>query len=1509
MSEIWNIINKFFSDNPTFKVKHHLESYNDFFKNGIKQIFKEKNPIKLMKQQDPKTKEYRLQCSLYLAGKQGDKIYYGKPVIYDDKRTHFMFPNEARLRNMTYGFSIHYDVDVEFRMIVDGEDGQPEIMTHELTLEKMFLGRFPIMLQSDLCVLNKLSRQLRFNMGECKNEEGGYFIIDGKEKVIVCQERFADNTLYIRDKVNDIYSHAADIRTVSEDASKPVRTLSVRIVAPSPRLTNEQIVVNVPNVRKPVPFFILMRALGVISDKRIIEYCLLDLEKNSEYLELFIPSIHDAGKIFTQQAALKYISTFTKGKTIPHVMEILMNYLLPNIGELNFSQKAYFLGYMVNRLLKVYKKEEGPTDRDSFRFKRVDLTGTLIYDLFKEYYTLQQRNIFQRIDKEYYYKQGMYQSNFINLITNNYNDFFKDRIVETGFRKAFKGNWGAEEHTKRQGIVQPLNRLSFNSATSHLRKINLEMDASAKIIAPRLLHGSQWGIIDPVDTPDGSNVGLHKHMAIAAHITSGCSATPMIKWLKNNGLELLTECFPLYMSNLTKVFVNGSWTGVIKDPSELVSLFKKNRRIGLIPIFISINWDIQKMSIFISTDAGRLCRPIFYIDEETNTVSYKRDGIRKMISDNDFSWNQLISGFVKKKDEGFDPKKYKFYDIEELYNERSLDALREGSAVIDFMDTSEQESSYITTDSKKISDKHTHVEIHPSLLLGVMGNQIIFPANNQLPRDLFSCGQSKQAVSLYHSNYQNRIDKMGVVLNYGQIPLVKSRYLEFINNEEHPYGENVIVAIMCYGGYNVEDSILFNEGSVKRGMFRTTYLNMYETREESSTVSKSQVNTYFRNIESENVIGLKPGYDYSHLDKYGMIKENTEVDDKKILIGQVTTSTEEPDSVVDASVKAKKGQLGFVDKTFITEGEEGFRIAKVRIREERIPAIGDKFCSRCGQKGTVGLVIPEQDMPFTEDGVRPDLIVNPHALPSRMTIGQLVETLMGKACLFNGAFGDCTAFENKGSKHKIFGDLLTENGYNSTGNQVLYNGMTGEQLNTEIFIGPTYYMRLKHMVKDKINYRARGPRALLTRQTVQGRANDGGLRIGEMERDGVISNGMTHFLNESMLVRGDEYFMAICNKTGTIAIYNESKKLFYSLLADGPIKFSQSLDGSLNVDSISKHGRTFSVIRVPYTFKLLLHELQTMNIQMRIITEDNIDQLTSMSYSDNLHKLTNDAYTSAERLTQMMKIQLGKVKPDIEKAAAPTVDDSELGEEQPYYPGADFADDFATENAGEQSSMFQPGDGVKTPEFSDYMPSDTNFEPIDFDALPGGPVTPPYAPPMTPPDAPPMASDGTPDYAPVSPDGPPVTPDGSPNYAPVSPVSPYGPPDGQPVTPPEQVTADQSGIQTEGMPTTGEFMTGGSSFGKAAPANVNIINIGQPQTGVSDNSMDQSNQEKNDELINENKLDEEKEEPKVSIIHKTHDTSKMPGGGLGMLSFKEEVKSGGNKDEESGGGGGKKIIL
>ena len=1658
----WRVIDKYFSDNPNNLVAHHLDSYNTFFNQGIHRVFRENNPVRFIENEEEKDKEeskYRNECLLYLGGKEGNKIFFGKPIIYDDNHMHYMFPNDARLRNMTYGVTIHYEVDVEY-IYYQGDEKK----IHTSTLpEKIFLGRFPIMIQSDLCILKTLDREVRFNMGECRNDYGGYFIIDGKEKLIVSQETFADNMLYIKKHADiDSFSHSAEIRSVSEDTSKPIRTTAVRIVGATAAFSNQNIVVDIPNVRKPVPLFILMRALGVISDKDIIKTCLLDLEHNANYIDLFRPSIHDAKMVFTREIALKYIATFTKTKTISGVNEILSDYFLPHIGELNFQDKAYFIGYMVQRLLRVFTNEDKPTDRDNYRFKRVELTGSLLYDLFREYFLIQNKEIAKRIDKEYYYHKGeykgdskdnKYKDNFVNLIETNYRDFFKERDVETGFKKAFKGNWGSQSNTKRIGVVQDLNRLSWNTFISHLRKTNLPLEASAKVVGPRHLHGSQWGYFDHLDTPDGANIGLHKHLAISTHITSGSSAYPIVKWLRAyQPMKLKAECSMEFLAFSTKVFVNGNWIGVVNTPIELVNEFKLYRRNGLIPIFTSISFNYKLNEIYIYSDAGRLTRPIYYIDN--GIPSYKREKIIKMIDEEVITWDQIVSGINEKKDPQFYYKNNKLYDLDELYSLKA--SLDDGKAVIDYLDVSEAESSLIATSDEELvkSRFYTHVEIDASLLLGVMGNQIIFPENNPFARNSFSCGQSKQAVSVYHSNHQMRIDTFGVVLNYGQTPLVKSRYVDYVNHEEQPYGVNAIIAIMSYTGYNVEDAILINEGSIKRGLFNTTYYTMYEAHEESSRVSGSS-NSKFANVLNHDVKKLKMGYNYSLLDENGMIQENTKLDEKVILIGKMTYDEENKDVLYDDSKKAKKGQLGYVDKAFVTQGEEGFNIAKVRVREERIPAMGDKFAcalptqqvltdhgwlqiqhvdilkhklatldvnghmtyehptnkfeyahdgdmyslrnaglqltctlnhklyvkrgidlkyklveaahtigsrlkfqksmrnvypyrryfitnngtiynmdlwlkllgiffinkpvnedkvkqlmqklnieyqdvslndticlsdpkveselrrltlpdyvwrlskkqcmilvdaiitdsvfkpdiiqttnksilndisrlvihcgwtstyeeykvldvvhyqvtinrknnqpfkdyddemiiqykglvycvemassnlyymresdtapsmlvgnSRAGQKGTIGLIIPEQDMPFTEDGLKPDMIINPHALPSRMTIGQILESIIGKSGLHYGAFGDCTAFQTKGSKIDTFSKLLVNAGFNSSGDQILYNGMTGEQLESSIFIGPTYYMRLKHMVKDKINFRARGPNTSLTRQPVQGRSNDGGLRIGEMERDGVMGHGMSYFLNESFLTRGDEYMMAVCNKTGLIAIYNEEKNLFMSPCADGPINFNINSDGTMNIKTLTRFGRSFSLLKIPYSFKLLIQELLVLNVQMRLITDDNVDQLMNMSYSTNINKLLHDP---DEDLSKVINKYVNIIKTSTSK--------NEEGLDEDNKPGEGWDDKAATPMS--DVSPTSPEIPVESPEYPSVLPPTPASDSPLYQ-----PATPEYAPPAS--DSPPYAP-GSPLYAPTSPDYPPPA---TPEYQPTSPdYPPPATPEYQPTTP------------------------------------------------------------------------------------------------------------------------------
>ena len=1095
------MIDTYFHENPQALVRHHIDSYNDFFKNGIYQIFREKNPVVLYSRLDPVTNEYMSLCRMYMGGKDGSKIYFGKPVIHDENNVHYMYPNEARLRNMNYSMTIHYDIELEFvdkllpgetptmigaelvKEVTGGQvtmehypeeeeqaktkttlaesiqkdmEKEPEnasdktvyggapkstalkkktqkdmsfqmttkaasklrqatednfsgnVQTRHHTLEKIFLGKFPVMVQSDFCILQGLPREVRYSMGECKNDIGGYFIIDGKEKTVVAQEKFADNMLYIKKMDGDQYLYSAEMRCVSENAAKPVRTFSVKLVAPSPKYTNKQIVVKIPNVRAPVPLFIVFRALGIVSDKEIISYCLLDMEKYESLLDLFIPSVHDASTVMTQQNALKYIALLTKGKGVSHALEILTDYFLPNIGETNYIAKAFALGDIVFRLVSTYTGIELPTDRDNFKYKRVELVGSLLYDLFREYWTIQLRTIHLEFEKRLYYNQEMYENNLFGLITQNYAEVFRQRDLEKGFKKAFKGNWGAQSHTKRIGIVQDLNRLSFNSALNHLRKTNLPLDSGVKLVGPRVLHSSHWGYIDPIDTPDGGSIGLHKHLSISTYISRGVSREPMIDWLRENwNMKLVEEHSPVALSKVTKVIINGFMVGAVENPLECVATFKLYRRNALLPIYSSVAFDIRLNTVFVYCDAGRLCRPIFYKDEQTGAMSFQNGRLQK----GEFTWNQLTTGFnARNENVPFDASEMKIYSLSELYdvketNPAKLEKFLKDKAVLDYIDNSESEHSLIALDVESCGEKedvslpYTHCEIHNSLIFGMMSNLIIYPQNNPATRNSFSCGQSKQAVSAYHTNFQLRMDKTAVMLNYGQTPLVKSRYLEHINNEENPYGENVIVAIACYTGYNVEDAMLVNEGSIQRGLFRTSYISCYETHEEVDTVGDVVVEKKLMNIyDNTQVVGTKFGSDYSKLDANGLIREGTLVNDETALIGLATITTPTSGLVTestyaDQSKFPKKGQLGVVNKAFMTDDEEGKRIAKIRIIEQRIPKIGDKMASRAGQKGTVGMVVPERDMPFTAQGLRPDIIINPHAIPSRMTIGQFVETV------------------------------------------------------------------------------------------------------------------------------------------------------------------------------------------------------------------------------------------------------------------------------------------------------------------------------------------------------------------------------------------------------------------------------------------------------------------------------------------------------------------------------------
>lgn len=1296
---IWKIIGKYFQENPQALVKHHIDSYNEFYGNDIFQLFKEMNPIKLDVDYDKTIQDFRSKCLIYMGGKEGSKIYFGKPVIHDsDKDIRYMYPNECRLRDMTYSTTIHYDVEIEYTRILRPTDQRTELdddgyaIMNDLELKEtdengqnlkkdytpseyakmrdntlsniesntqfikmrfqnLYFGRFPIMVQSNLCILNGLPRKMRFSLGECLNDNGGYFIIDGNEKVVIPQESFGDNMINIYKDRDEKYSYSADIKSVSENVSKPVRQLSVRILSQITETEKNNIGVFIPNAgNQPIPLFIVFRALGVLTDKDIISYCMLQDHVPPLFVPYLEASIHDAAPIITQYDAIHYISMFVKGRSVTRTMRILADYFLPHIGENNFIEKAYYLGYIVNRLLSVATGLEPETERDSYKYKRLQLIGPMMKNLFREYYAQQQKYIEKFFEHRYEFGKSTY-SDLSKMIYRKYQEAFSNRMVEEGFRKAFKGRWGAYDHTKIVGVVQDMNRLSHNGFISHLRKTNLPMDSSVKLTGPRVLHGSQWGIVDPIDTPDGGNVGLHKHLSIMSKVTNSLSREPMIEWLKKHfSIKLLTQSLPIHLRNLSKLFVNGYWVGCIADPKTMIETTKLYRRQGLIPLTTSISFDIDRNTVFVCCDGGRLCRPIFYCDQNRQFSFQKSEWktIEKHLESSTDTeiWKKIMTGFHEKKKRDFDIYDEHYYNWEELYAIPKEDNITKLKAIMEYLDTQETESSYIAMNFEEVTttSTYTHCELHPSTTYGVMCNLINYLEHNPCSRNSFSCGQSKQACSLYSTNYQVRMDKSAVVLNNGQIPIVRSRYLEYINNEENPYGENVMVAIMCYTGYNVEDAILINESALQRGLFRTTYYTTYSAHEEKEIKHDTVINekTFGKISDYTDVKGVKPDYDYSQLNEHGLINENTVINDKVVLIGQTTLLDGTLNTRKDSSKVPKKGQLGIVDKSFITEGEAGERIAKVRIREERIPTFGDKFASRAGQKGTVGMVIPEANMPFTKNGIRPDIIVNPHALPSRMTLGQMIECIVGKSSLMEGVLGDCTAFYNRENKLGMFGEVLTKHGFHSNGDEIMYDGQTGKQLDASIFFGPTYYMRLKHMVKDKINYRARGPMTNLTRQPVHGRANDGGLRIGEMERDAVISHGLNHFLQESMMDRGDAYRLAICNKTGMIAIYNESKDLMISPAADGPLQYTGSIerDNDIEVRQITKHGRQFSMVHVPYSMKLLMQELQAINVHMRIITDDNVQQFDHMVSSKNIDLLLKQENATPQMIIDQIKSSL-----------------------------------------------------------------------------------------------------------------------------------------------------------------------------------------------------------------------------------------------------------------------------
>ncbi|KAM5533937.1 hypothetical protein V8D89_012362 [Ganoderma adspersum] len=1181
--DCWTVISSFFDQKGL--VRQQLDSFDEFVQNTMQELVDENSDL-ILDQADQHT------------GHDGDvtrryeikfgQIYLSRPTVTEaDGAVVPVFPQEARLRNLTYSAPLY--IEMKKRVLIGREDhdGSGD-MIWEVQRDddpedtrKVWIGKVPIMLRSTYCILHELGDKELFDLNECPYDSGGYFIINGSEKVLIAQERMATNHVYVFAKSQPSpISFLAEIRSAVEKGGKTISQFQVKLYHKSQeRSLGNVMKATIPYIKVDIPIWVVFRALGVISDRDILEHICYDMQDN-QMLEMLKPCIDEGFVIQDREIALDYIGNrgtttgLNRERRLRYAQEILQKEMLPHVSmaEGSESKKAYFFGYMIHRLLLAALERRDLDDRDHFGKKRLDLAGPLLANLF--------RMLFRKLTKDVY--------RYLQKCVETHKEFnislaVKHNTITNGLKYSLAtGNWGDQKKSmsSKAGVSQVLNRYTYASTLSHLRRCNTPLGREGKIAKPRQLHNTHWGMVCPAETPEGQACGLVKNLSLMSCISVGTLSAPVIEFLEEWGLESLEENAHA-STPCTKVFVNGVWMGVHRDPVKLVSTLRKLRRKDDINCEVSVVRDIRERELRLYTDAGRVCRPLFIVENQQLLIQKRH--IESLVRAKDdptlsYNWDSLLKdGVIELLDAEEEETVMICMTPEDLENSRLQ------SAGIHAEDENDDPSARL----KAATSAHTwtHCEIHPSMILGVCASIIPFPDHNQSPRNTYQSAMGKQAMGIFLTNFLIRMDTMANILYYPQKPLATTRSMEYLRFRELPAGQNAIVAILCYSGYNQEDSVIMNQSSIDRGLFRSIYYRSYMDLEKKSGVQQLEE---FEKPTRDTTLRMKHGT-YDKLEDDGLIAPGTNVNGEDIIIGK--TAPIPPDSEElgqrtrthtkrDVSTPLKSTEQGIVDQVLITTNAEGQKFVKIRVRSTRIPQIGDKFASRHGQKGTIGITYRQEDMPFTAEGITPDIIINPHAIPSRMTIGHLVECLLSKLATLIGNEGDATPFTDL--TVESVSQFLRQKGYQSRGLEVMYHGHTGRKLQAQVYLGPTYYQRLKHMVDDKIHSRARGPVQILTRQPVEGRSRDGGLRFGEMERDCMISHGVAAFLKERLFEASDAYRLHVCDICGLTAIANLKKQTFECRACKNKTACSQ--------------------IYIPYAAKLLFQELQSMNIAARLYT-------------------------------------------------------------------------------------------------------------------------------------------------------------------------------------------------------------------------------------------------------------------------------------------------------------------
>jgi DNA-directed RNA polymerase subunit B len=1109
---MWPIINDVLRKEGV--ARQHLNSYNEFMEKGLQSIIDEVAEIEI------ETSEYPYKIKL-------GKIKLQQPRIMelDGSITH-VAPMEARLRNLTYASPIMLECSIV-------EDGK--------ILESRFIhiGDMPVMVKSNACILHNMPEHKLVELAEDPRDPGGYFVINGSERVIVGLEDLSYNkiivdveettgTLLYKAKV---YSSIVGYRAKLELIMRP----------------DGSIVAKIPGSPVDVPLITLVRALGLETDRDIANGVSLNIIIQDE-LE---PSFEKSSDVLTSRDAIIYISKRIAPGMLEEFQikraETLLDWgLLPHLGKNpdNRHEKALFLGEAASKLIELKLGWIDTDDKDHYGNKVIKFAGQMLADLFRTAF----RNLIR--DMKYQLERSG-QKRGINAVA----AAVRPGIISDKLNNAIAtGNWGRG----RVGVTQLLDRTNYMSTISHLRRIQSPLSRSQPNFEARDLHATHFGRICPAETPEGSNCGLVKNLALSAIISVSVSSAEIVEKLFELGVEHVDEANENLRRIGARVFVDGQLVGYVEDGAHLAHTLRTMRRSGKIHphvgvyLYSSLNDNATKR-LYVSCNSGRVLRPLVIVREGRPLIT---EEIIEKIQKKFLSWTDLLH-----------------------------------TGILELVDANEEENCYVAISPDVIEQTHTHLEVFPSSILGVGASIIPYPEHNQSPRNTYESAMAKQSLGFSTPLMNASTYVRQHLMLYPQTPMVSTKAINLLGLDDRPTGQNAIVAVLPYEGYNIEDAVVFNKSAVDRGFGRTFFYRVYEA--EAKQYPGGMKDNFELPSSEENIRGYRGEKAYRLLEQDGAIMHEAVVVGGDILIGRTSPPRfmeEYREFEVkgpyrrDTSIGVRPSENGVVDTVIMTQSVEGGKMFKIRVRDMRIPEIGDKFASRHGQKGVVGMLVNQEDLPYSENGIIPDVMINPHAFPSRMTVGQFLESLGGKAAALRGKIVDGSAF--LGEKLDQLKDVLQDYGFKFTGKEVMYDGRTGRKFPADVYVGVVYYQKLHHMVADKIHSRARGQVQMLTKQPTEGRARGGGLRFGEMERDCLIAYGASMMLKDRLLEESDKAEINVCERCGLLAYFDIKQRRYVCRVCGDKAKIS-------------------SVI-IAYAFKLLLQEMMSLNVAPRLLAKDKV---------------------------------------------------------------------------------------------------------------------------------------------------------------------------------------------------------------------------------------------------------------------------------------------------------------